>query len=162
MKCRMCGTEAAEDACFCSVCGSWLNGQTKEAVKEKNVDKEELQRRLSVNGTKYSGKKICEELRNLRLQFAQANALEYEEKECKNQNPCNGTCAYCEQKLEELNQKAALAGVEKKIIYPEKEVNRILGQYTYPMLMGMMRCSDFEKETEKTGFFRKVKAFFRR
>ena len=43
------------------------------------------------------GKKICEYLRNQRIELAKANGIEFESEECPSIGPCAGTCAKCDQ-----------------------------------------------------------------
>lgn len=70
------------------------------------------------------GKSTCKKLKEMRRKFADANGIDFEEEECTYEGPCEGTCAYCDAKTNELIQKAyEMAGVET-INYPEVEVKR--------------------------------------
>ncbi len=43
-----------------------------------------------------NGKKICNELRNVRLKIAEANNIPYTPEECTHEGDCMGTCPKCE------------------------------------------------------------------
>ncbi len=45
------------------------------------------------------GKKICQTLKDIRLQVARANDIPYEPTECKHKGDCLGTCPKCEQEV---------------------------------------------------------------
>ena len=45
------------------------------------------------------GKKICQTLKDIRLQVAQANEIPYEPTECKHKGDCSGTCPKCEEEV---------------------------------------------------------------
>ena len=169
-KCPACGKTYQEESKFCVCCGSllteWTEGEA-EQKEEKMIEKEELKRRLTSQNMLYNGRKICEELRKLRLQFAVENKLEYEERECIHQGPSNGTCAYCEQKLDELNDAAQKAGIMDAVVYSYEEINRIIMQNSSPRLMGQMRVEDppLERERNKAksgGFFDRLKKNLRK
>lgn len=68
---------------------------------------------------KQFGRSICNTLKEMRRQFADANGIEYEEKECMNPNPCTGTCPYCEERNRYLLDQAAKLSAEKDIVYPD-------------------------------------------
>jgi len=46
-----------------------------------------------------SGKKICQTLKDIRLQVARANDIPYEPTECKHKGDCSGTCPKCEEEV---------------------------------------------------------------
>ncbi|MCI5700298.1 MAG: hypothetical protein MR308_07990 [Lachnospiraceae bacterium] len=151
-KCPRCGRISEGTNIFCVCCGSRLVDAADAGNADRvtlcvgNADQvtlcvgnEDIKQRLSDSSMKYNGKEICRELRNLRVQFAQANDLPYEEKECDHQGPCSGTCAYCEQKLDELNLAAKNVGIERPMVYPSVEVDRIFMR-SAPPTMGMMRA----------------------
>lgn len=171
-KCPACGNLYQENHKFCSCCGwllSELNNEKEVQLDKKVILQDELKRRLSDPGVEYRGKEICNELRKLRLQFAMNNNLLYEEKECDHQGPCNGTCEYCEQKLNELNLAAEKAGIMDAVVYSDCEFNRIVMQNSSPRLMGMIQREDsffeIEKSREKeksVGLFAKLKKKLRK
>lgn len=51
------------------------------------------------------GKAICETLKQLRVDIAKANDIEYHPTECTHEGPCSGTCPMCEQELAYLTEK---------------------------------------------------------
>lgn len=65
------------------------------------------------------GRSICNTLKEMRRQFADANGIEYEEEDCTNPNPCTGTCPYCEERNQYLLDQAAKLSQEKDILYPD-------------------------------------------
>jgi len=50
------------------------------------------------------GKKICQTLKDIRLQVARANDIPYEPTECKHKGDCPGTCPKCEQEVRYIEQ----------------------------------------------------------
>ena len=46
-----------------------------------------------------NGKKICETLKQIRLDIAQANGIEYIPRECHHKGDCAGTCPACDSEL---------------------------------------------------------------
>lgn len=147
-KCLHCGRISEM---FCVCCGSRLSDEADTGNGDQVticVGNAAIKQRLSNSLMSYDGKEICRELRKLRVQFAQANNLPYEEKECNHQGSCSGTCAYCERKLDELNFAAKSAGIENTMVYPSVEVDRIFIRNSRPMLMGMMRPPEHDLESD--------------
>lgn len=70
------------------------------------------------------GRSICNSLKEMRRQFADANGIDYEEEDCTNPNPCTGTCPYCEQKNKYLLEEAAKLSQQKDIVYPKFKVEK--------------------------------------
>ena len=55
-----------------------------------------------LNSTKLfimKGKQICKALKEIRLNIAQANDIEYTPAECNHKGDCSGTCPQCEKEL---------------------------------------------------------------
>ena len=50
------------------------------------------------------GKKICQTLKEIRLQVARTNNIPYEPTECKHKGDCPGTCPKCEQEVRYIEQ----------------------------------------------------------
>jgi len=50
------------------------------------------------------GKKICQTLKEIRLQVARTNDIPYEPTECKHKGDCPGTCPKCEQEVRYIEQ----------------------------------------------------------
>ena len=48
------------------------------------------------------GKKICKALKEVRLQVAKANDIEYAPTECHHEGDCAGTCPKCEAEVQYL------------------------------------------------------------
>ena len=67
------------------------------------------------------GKKICEQLKQIRLDIARANSIEYTPRECHHEGDCAGTCPACDEELRYLENaisrkratigKAAIVGI---------------------------------------------------
>ena len=67
------------------------------------------------------GKKICEQLKQIRLDIARANSIEYTPLECHHEGDCAGTCPACDEELRYLENaisrkratvgKAAIVGI---------------------------------------------------
>ena len=70
------------------------------------------------------GRSICNSLKEMRRQFADANGIDYEEEDCTNPNPCTGTCPYCEQKNKYLLEEAAKVSQQKDIVYPKFKIKK--------------------------------------
>lgn len=62
------------------------------------------------------GKKICEYLRNQRIELAKANGIEFESEECPSIGPCAGTCAKCDQESEYLRDKLEAIPAADRVI----------------------------------------------
>lgn len=54
-----------------------------------------------------NGKKICETLKQIRLDIARANGIEYTPCECNHEGDCAGTCPACDSELMYLEQEIA-------------------------------------------------------
>lgn len=48
------------------------------------------------------GKKICKQLKQIRLNVARANGIEYTPRECHHEGDCAGTCPACDEELRYL------------------------------------------------------------
>ncbi|MCQ2339712.1 MAG: HIRAN domain-containing protein [Paludibacteraceae bacterium] len=99
------------------------------------------------------GKAICEILKQLRIDIAKANNIEYHPTKCTHEGPCVGTCPMCEEELNYLNmviEHRRLAGIEMNYetcaklediatlmaqCDPEEEepkTHRLMGEVPYP------------------------------
>lgn len=56
----------------------------------------------------YYGRKVCEELKSIRKQIADANGIKYEPKKCNHQGDCAGTCPACDAELTYLERELSL------------------------------------------------------
>ena len=65
------------------------------------------------------GKKICEHMKNLRIQLARVNDIPYEPVNCPSTGPCAGTCEQCDMEIRYL-QAMLQKKEEKERIYPEE------------------------------------------
>lgn len=52
-----------------------------------------------------TGKQKCKILRQIRRDIAEANQLDYTERDCTHTGDCTGTCPYCEAQLRKLEEK---------------------------------------------------------
>ena len=73
------------------------------------------------------GKQICKALKEIRLNIAQANDIDYIPAECNHKGDCSGTCPQCEkemryieQQLLRLEQQALLLQWHRHIIMCQK------------------------------------------
>lgn len=55
-----------------------------------------------------SGKKVCNELKNVRKQIAEANGIEYTPNECTHKGDCPGTCPACENEVRYIERELSL------------------------------------------------------
>ena len=62
------------------------------------------------------GKKICEHLKVVRKQIADANDIPYEMTECTHQGPCAGTCPKCESELRYIENQLTLRRAAGKAV----------------------------------------------
>ncbi|MCL2329129.1 MAG: hypothetical protein FWC39_11545 [Bacteroidetes bacterium] len=72
-------------------------------------------------GFRGAGKEICEQLKEIRLQIAKENEIDYETSECTFEGECKGSCPRCDAELQYLEnelhkrkhfgKKVAIAGV---------------------------------------------------
>ena len=65
------------------------------------------------------GKTICNQLKEMRRQFARANHIEYYEEDCTETEPCAGTCPYCEERTKYLVNEAKKIAAVRDVIYPQ-------------------------------------------
>ena len=65
------------------------------------------------------GKTICNQLKEMRRQFARANHIEYYEEDCQETKPCDGTCPYCEERTEYLVNEAKKIAAVRDVVYPQ-------------------------------------------
>ena len=65
------------------------------------------------------GKTICNQLKEMRRQFARANHIEYYEEDCTETKPCAGTCPYCEERTKYLVNEAKKVAAVRDVIYPQ-------------------------------------------
>lgn len=68
------------------------------------------------------GKTVCNQLKEMRRKFAEANQIEYEEEDCTEIRPCEGTCPYCEERTRYLVNEAKKIAVIRDVVYPQVEV----------------------------------------
>lgn len=52
----------------------------------------------------HQGKKICNQLKTIRKQIADANEIDYQPTECTHVGPCRGTCPKCESEMRYIEQ----------------------------------------------------------
>ena len=62
------------------------------------------------------GKKICETLKEVRLQVARANDIDYTPTQCNHEGDCPGTCPRCEQEVRMIEDQLALRRAMGKAI----------------------------------------------
>ena len=52
----------------------------------------------------YTGRKICNALRAIRIKIAKENGISYMDDECTSKGPCRGTCPRCDAEIYYLNE----------------------------------------------------------
>ena len=62
------------------------------------------------------GKKICQTLKDIRLQVARANDIPYEPTECKHKGDCSGTCPKCEEEVRYIEHQLNLRRMMGKAV----------------------------------------------
>ena len=128
--CGAAETLAAEDANADMLRAGICERLADEYGVSRNISEpiiEKLQRAIENTRTARKnqfGRSICNSLKEMRRQFADANGIEYEEEDCTNPNPCTGTCPYCEQKNKYLLEEAAKLSQQKDIVYPKFKVEK--------------------------------------
>lgn len=81
------------------------------------------------NRTHSDGKAKCELLKGLRREIAEANGIEYTQRECSHQGDCAGTCPLCEHELSVLSEDLKNRGVNFNEVSKEtlNSINNFLG-----------------------------------
>jgi hypothetical protein len=155
-------SDKTEDRIICTseICDVMHNEWTMdpEAVHEVLLAFEEAIRTGKTEREKLFGKSICKSLKEMRIKFAEANGIEYSEEICTNDNPCKGTCPYCEERNQYLLEQAQKLSAQQEIIYPHVDMPDIenpsddsgtqdeeSGMDTFS---GTGSCSPFPDETE--------------
>lgn len=82
---------------------------------------ESVQETIISNEPKINGKEICDKLRKMRIDFAEANNIDFSSEPCQYNGPCSGTCEKCEQELAYLNQQTQTLD---DITYPHNEIEQ--------------------------------------
>lgn len=80
--------------------------------EENDSTKEEIERVPA----RIDGKKICEYLRNQRVELAKANGIAFVSEECPSIGPCAGTCAKCDQESAYLRDQLAAIPAKDRVI----------------------------------------------
>lgn len=79
---------------------------------EDDITKEETERVYA----RIDGKKICNYLRQLRIELARANGIEFYSEECPSIGACGGTCAKCDQEAAYLRDRLADIPESERVI----------------------------------------------
>ena len=93
------------------------------------------------------GKKICEHLKVVRKQIADANDIPYEITECPHQGPCAGTCPKCESELRYIENQLSLRRAAGKAV---SLVGLSLGISSAFMATGCTSLPNNSEFTERT------------
>ena len=70
---------------------------------------------------RFDGKQVCEMLKKMRKELAEANGISYEVMECPSTGPCAGTCPQCDKELRAL-QEALMEKAQMERVYPQFNV----------------------------------------
>lgn len=72
---------------------------------------------------RFDGKQVCELLKSMRKELADANGIPFEVIDCPSIGPCGGTCPQCDKELRELH--AALMEIaEEERVYPQFSISK--------------------------------------
>lgn len=94
-------------------------GEPPERTLEKtyNCCSEEAHKRAEVLTSRPDGKQICKFLRQMRLELAKANNIQFTYQECTAPEPCAGTCPQCEAEATYLDEQLQQKAPEERV-YP--------------------------------------------
>lgn len=95
-----------------------------------------------------NGKKICQKLRQLRIDFAEANEIPYESDDCCYEGACAGTCEKCDSELKYLYNMID-SHPEKEPVYPYLEIESEQEKLVSVDSNRMMGCLKLKSKTEK-------------
>lgn len=108
-----------------------------------------------------NGKKICQKLRQLRLDFAKANEIAYESDECSYEGACAGTCEKCDSELKYLYYMID-SHPEKEPVYPYLEIESEREKLVSVDSNQMMGCLKLKSKTEKETLGIQIPEFLRK
>lgn len=96
----------------------YFQWRTLGFIKPRKYPEENDQTKAEVESihARIDGKKICNYLRQLRIELAQANGIEFASVECPSVGPCAGTCDKCDQEAEYLREQLANIPESERII----------------------------------------------
>ena len=85
------------------------------------VDVDEVREEVEKMPVRVDGKRICNLLREKRIQLAEVNGISFESAECPSIGACAGTCPKCDEELRYLQQELEKIPEDKRI-YPQFNV----------------------------------------
>lgn len=103
----------------------------------------------------YTGRKICNALRAIRIKIAKENGISYMDDECTSKGPCRGTCPRCDAEIyylnEELRKKRERG--EKIIIsgIGEEDIRSIINASVGPGYQSMGAAQPLERDIDECG-----------
>jgi len=74
------------------------------------------------------GKTICEKLKQIRLEIAKANDIDYTPAVCESEGDCSGTCPACEKEVKSLEEELAQKNTMHKIIFDPESGEFTIGE----------------------------------
>lgn len=89
------------------------------------------------------GKKICEKLKEIRLEVAHANDIPYEPAECHHEGDCSGSCPQCEAEVRYLERQLGLKRVMGKAAF----IGMAMGVAVAVESCGMRTAGEAERMT---------------
>ncbi|MDE6362818.1 MAG: membrane receptor RagA [Lachnospiraceae bacterium] len=115
-------TKAADEASEMNVPLCWQHS-TLGSVLPQKYPKEDDRTKEEIEGmhARIDGKKICDYLRQLRIELARVNGIEFFSEECPSVGPCAGTCAKCDQESAYLSRRLANIPLSDRVI-PESKL----------------------------------------
>ena len=84
-------------------------------------DSDDAREAIERNPVRVDGKRICNLLREKRIQLAEANGIIFDSAECPSIGACAGTCPKCDEELRYLQQEIEKIPEEKRV-YPKFDV----------------------------------------
>lgn len=78
----------------------WNSGSGKCGIDAEYHNRVEVERL----NPRVDGKKICEQLKQMRIAVAKANNISYTPVNCQSNGPCAGTCEQCDRELRYLKE----------------------------------------------------------
>ena len=84
---------------------------------------EEIKEMVEQLHPRFDGKKVCEELKQMRIKLAEANGIDLETVDCPSTGPCAGTCPRCDMELRYL-QEQLLNKRENEREYPFVDIGK--------------------------------------
>ena len=114
-------TNTPVDSEFMDIPG-WMR---KHPPKKQESNKEDAPHIDEERRPRSDGRQLCSDLREMRIELAEANNIPFESKECDYDGPCSGTCPKCDEEAAYLRDKLAeIPADERK--YPDRKIREMV------------------------------------